>query len=197
MQEECGFGRSADGEAVIDPARMVARGIPPGCAVQIAGLRRDSDAGHPERLEDETAKGRTELLPRHLLEEPAHEEVADIRIRPAVTGRKDDVVGADPPEQLLAAPRLLPALHGLVILDEVTILGQARRVLEKLPQRVGPGTGERVEKEAALPHQHQRGRGERRLGQAPPRYGQSALIGIAELPVLDGGGEQTRGIHPC
>src|SRR6266542_1167576 len=86
MQEQRSFGRGAHGEAVIDPARMIAHGISPGRAVQIARLTGDLHVGHAEGLEDEPAKGGADLFPGHLLDETAHEEVADIRICPAVAG---------------------------------------------------------------------------------------------------------------
>jgi hypothetical protein len=197
MQEERRLARGADGEAVIDPARMISDGIPPGRTVQIARLLRHLHAGHTERLEDEAAKRGPQLLSCRLLDETAHEEVADIRIRPAMAGGEDEAVHGDPAEQILAAPRRLSALYGLAIFGEIAIVRHPRRVLEELAQRVGSGAEVCVESEATLRHEDQRSRGQRGLRQAPPRHrGREARV-IAERPAFHQRGEDARGIHPC
>ena len=160
-----------------DPARVVAAAdvLPPVADLrapagdepfQVGELERERRVGEPERPEQLPLERAGEAAGRSGVDDPAHEQVARVRVRPALARLEVGAGGERARDQLLVAPRLGRRLpHCLAVRRQPAVVRDPARVVQQLPQRgarqpvvVDPGRDRRlqVELEAQAEHAEER-----------------------------------------
>jgi hypothetical protein len=125
----------------------------------------------------------------------ANEQVADVRIAPAVARLEIEAIRRDALEQLCDAPGLVAAPNRLMIGGEIAIVRDTGAVLQQLPQRIRAAVDPVVEAKHTAGDQLQRRRRQRRLGEAPPR--DKGLFGATSAARVDARGEERSIPHLC
>jgi uncharacterized cupin superfamily protein len=130
--------------------------------VEIVELERELRLRQPERFQDLSLERAGEAALRGLVDDPADEQVAGIRVRPARTWLEVEPPSEWPLQQLFVLPRLGGRVaNGGGVFRQPTVVRDPARVVQQLPQG-GAVTGRDVELEAEAQAED----AEKRLGDA-------------------------------
>ena len=134
-----GVHRGANHETMIDPARMITVRVAPSRPIEIRGHRHKTRRRKIEPIKHKPPHGGTEFGVHGLLDELAHEDVANVRIRPA--GAWGEVeFPTNPLQHFVHRPRPITPRNRVVIGDEPAIVWHAGAVLQQVTQRpAAPG----------------------------------------------------------
>lgn len=158
----------------------------------------EAHGAQSERREDELVQRLAEVGAGAGLDPLAGKQVAHVRVGPALPGQEFHAIGANAAQQLLASPGGLARRHGGLVLRQATIVRHARGVLQQLAERVRPVPQRLVERETALLGKAQRGRGDDRLGEAPPREDRVRVTLDPDDPVVGEDGRMNGNLdHPA
>src|ERR1700760_1672728 len=114
---------------------MIASRVAPCGRVKVSRLPCDRDARDAERSENEAFQGRAKRHAGFIFDEFANQEVADVRVAPAMPWLVCQGFGIYPPQHLLHGPGFFISRNRSMVGSQRAVTAEPGTMLQKLAER--------------------------------------------------------------